>query len=1011
MEYNHVPGKFPLSLKGEKGVKFPNVVTPQLGQEPFTTELVKVEHSDLCLTELDSMNPDLVIGDQEAMDRIYLKYTTKFSEEGNALFGHIAILALRIKMYMELEPPNGFHFRPADYLYYSLRYGPSFAELLKKIRQAAAITTLSSRLTQDTLKYVEELKNNDLKIAVNLEQKWDYDSFLNERFLIDFIETGSDLPWAFEPLEENVDSLDSFREAARSMLRTFKVRDIEVPGPEVMGTWINDSITPTDDGAKVNRTLLREYARDKRMEELTSIRPDEPMKFKRSLVPVGPANLRDTWQCKPSTLFAVKRISFLLRQVLEDIPYSAMGRPYKVIQRRKILKRDNVQYLMFDYKKCGLTVNRNLICILADELSILYPGKGFEEMKRFANIELQNGTETLHPIRGVGLGNCNEGVTLIQCVVGHIFKKMFDIDSIFFNDDGVFVLPEKLVYRRFTQIGTFLKGIGMILNLKKTIISDCNIFCEDYIIAEDKEVDYSKTQLSILPFAQCFFERNIVTAKSLFNSLQRGLIGKRVESDSLLPSLVNLYGFEFHKEEVFWPFEIGGWKYLGNTSCNEVVTFIFGPGRYMTSCSAQGAIPITKEWCHYLVNHDKLTGLVRAKGNIPYRGFVENPFKDPLLKAPQSELAEEFLHSLGLETNQEKICQRDDLYNYRGLKNAKPRIRRGLADKRLQTRKSIWRSFKLFRLRVRNTFYPSWYDIITVLNYMRRGDTLPMYYTPPVCLIDGWKPFSSSRKKGRYMIPRVDQRRGNGSQEGFNFLTESVIAGHWKMGSDLYAGYDYFISSRDRSIISDIDLHVPQEEYIPPDYIYLFLPSKRYALIILNSIFKMNPSHWVDMGPVQTDISKVINPLETIFPQHHNAWKRIRRSYEKHNASANLREILLNLSIMGEDESLLILSMLREELNSILEERRASRKTEEPPDIPPEIYILDEDDALADQLLGERDELDLIDEFEEEFEYGSDAPTFEDDPFPTYLGDEEEFDEFYELDRISVHSAVSLPRE
>jgi hypothetical protein len=982
-----------------------------MGEAPFGTDIPKVKWDEGSLTALREIGPIFLMEDRPALERIYQEYSLKWSQTGVPLFGHISIMSVRLMMYMEVKPPNGFHFKPLDYLKYSLEFGPAFAKLLKSVRQAAAIKTLSTRFTRKAEESFDALINNDLKITIDLSKDWDYDSFLNERYLIDYVEEGSDLPWAFEPLETNRATLDKFREAARLMLSEYKLDDINVPGPVEYGSWISDSITPTDDGPRVNRSLMRDLARRGSIDDLTSIDLNEPMIFNRSLVPVGPANLRDTWQCYPRTLFTVKRISFLLRQIVDNLPNSAMASPYKAIARRKVLKQDDVTYLMFDYRKCGLTVNRELITILGEELEYLYPGKGFEEMSKFRNVELRNLGEVLHPVRGVGLGNCNEGITLLQCVVGYMFKRVAGIDSIFFNDDGVFVLRES-IFRRFTQIGTLLMDIGLILNLKKTILSDCNIFCEDYIVSDRKIVDYSKLQLSILPYAACFFQTNIAAAKSLFYSIERGNIGRRVDAKHLLPDLVRLYGIEFHESEIRWPFEIGGWSYLSNTSVNNVLEFIFHPQRFLTTDRERGSIPFISEWIHYLISREELTKLLRLKGRIPFRGFVENPFKDSSLNSPQSEDVEEILRLLGLPTNEQVKLERDSLYNFRGLKNAKPNIKIGLARLRLISRKKTWVAFKAYRKNVRKTYWRTWHDVMQVLNYMKGGDTLPSYYLPPTFLIEGWKESSSSRKRGRYLVPRPKQARGTKSREGMNSLLESVYQKQWRAGSDYYAAYDFFIASRDRSIISDIDLRLPEEEYIPPDYIYLFLPSKRYALILLYSIYGKIPTVWSQSGSTRLLFSNAINALEKIFPMHCHAWRKIRLRFEKANAGPLFREILRSLSINTESESLLVLGMLKDELESFILEKSLIRKEIRTGDVAEEQFMFfDENDSLADELLGERNEDDLYSDFENEYIEASEASSMDDDLPPDYVGDEYEYDEFDELDRISLHSAVSLLRE
>jgi hypothetical protein len=923
------------------------------------------------------------------------------------LSGHIALLAGRLIAYEEVNPPNGKHFNPLHYIQYSLEFGPSFASLLKKIRQAATLKTLASRVIVDNDKFFDEICHNDLNITVDLTSNWDYDSFLNERFLIDFLEEGSDLHWAFAPLEENSASLDSFRLAARSLFRSYAPDEITKPGKEEYSTWISDSVTPSE-GPSINRTLMRKLALEGTIESLETYDINEPMRFKRSKVPVCPANMRDTWQSYISTLFSVKRISYLLRQVCDPLPYSAMGHPEKVIRRRKMLKKDN-QYLMFDYKKCGLTVNRNLLMIIAEELDALYPDKGFDEIFRFKTVQLENETVTLYPPRGVGLGNCNEGITLIQCVFGHMVKNKFGTNSIFFNDDGVFQIGDNL-YRQFAWTASLLEGCGMILNLKKTFISRNTIFCEDYEILGEQQYDYSKTQLSVIPFVNCFFSATISDAKALFSSIKQGLLGKVIGVANFLPSLVQFYGFEFHKSEYLWPYELGGWSYLGDTSLNECINFIFSPQDYLESCEERSFIPLLKEWVYFLVNHEQISKKLVKRGRIPYRQFVSNPFKVGNLNSPHSEEVEGLLHSLGLQNNREKKKGLDDLYNYRGLKNAKPRIKLALAKQRYTSRRQVWREFREFNKIERPRFYPFWTDILKVLNYMKGDSNLPSFYFPPSVLVEGWKESTNLRKRGRFYIPGQGKLVRKGDFEGRNILFESITQNRFKRGSDILAGEYEILAHKDRPIFSDIDLFTPRDNIYPPDYVYLFVPNKQIATTVMYSKYKKVPFKWVERDTPKHALKAFLNPLEMLFPAFANKWRRIRREFAKTNHLELLRTFLKGLEIDGEKDCKILFPILNELLVKAIENDShvITPYTEDNINDPYELDYIREDDRLAEKLIGERNVNDLCDEYDEY------PDSFDEDPdddfeIPSQCS-EEPFDEFDELDRISFFAAVPLER-
>jgi hypothetical protein len=896
-------------------------------------------------------------------------------EDKEIIHIHVQRLALKLLLYSQVNPPNGFTLDPRDYIKYNLRDGPSFANWLKKARQAMMIKSLSFQLIEDNKAFIREIELNDYNIEFNKE-RYDYDSFFHEQHLLRFKEDADDFAWAFKEVDAEGRWYTLFRSAAKTFLANHKLSKINQCSQDDMATWISDSVTQTDDGPILNRALMRQLAIEgKTVSEIENSRNQPYLRFKRKSVFVSPGNARDTWQCYPRTLFKVKRISHLLRQVLNPLPNSAMADPKKAWQRRQRIHNDDHMYFLFDYKKCGLTVNRELLKILGEELNLIYPGEGFDELCHFNNVKVMNGDSELHPLRGVGLGNCNEGVTLIQCVIGHILKSVRHLDGIFFNDDGVFSGPFDEIQRSFGWILTSIKKLGMIINLKKSFISECNVFCEDYFITKNN-MSYEKIQSLIIPFSEIFFVNNISKAKILCSDLCRNLIGRRINID-LFYSFATWWGYEFHPSEYWWPFEYGGWRRYGTTSINECLNVIYYPMEYCPK-DQFGSIPFFREWAYYLITSQKVREIVRYRGNIRYRKHVQNPFISSDLKYPHSAQTEEWLEQLGLQNNQGQESALHDLYNIRGLKNAKPKIKLGKANKLQKLRKAIWRSFRLFRSnhdRRVFTEHPS--EVLNILRFLRGNEITPQMYEPPRWTITRWAPLTGSNftYAGRVLFPDNYKSAENDKLSILKAM-ESVTNGYLIEGARPDRLRRYNQKLENRPIVSDYRFKVPNGS-IPSigAWTKLFFGKRKFAMIYYASRYNRFPIGTVDL-PYSKELEHMLkDSIRSIFP---NARKRYWAMVKLARKLDNYEDILDSFhctEYYDEDDFSVALDMLEDYLTN------SSRS---PPDV-------DEDDwgEYVDDLLEATIDWDLINfqfgkiDFEElmfeyELEYGSEPEFYSD---------------------------------
>jgi len=297
-----------------------------------------------------------------------------------------------------------------------------------------------------------------------------------------------------------------------------------------------------------------------------------------------------------------------------------------------------------------------------------------------------------------------------------------------------------------------------------------------------------------------------------------------------------------------------------------------------------------------------------------------------------------------------------------------------------------------------------------VLTYMKGDSFLPSYYLPPSILVEGWEDTDSFKRRGRYYIPKVKHIVRKGDFEGMNILLERVTQGRLKKGSDIFAGHYEIISSKRRPIFSDIDLKIPERVIFPPDYVYLFVPNKQIAFMVMYSKYNRTPKKWIELSTPEHVLKRFINPLEEIFPTFKNKWRKIMNEFSKHKFIEEYRYFMRNIDIYLESDVKHLFGILDEYLLYLIENRPVAEEEFDNSDEDPyELNFIREDDRLLAQLAGERLMDDLIDAYED------DAYSFEDeedsDLYVALSDVEEDFEEMDNLDRISYFSAVQAERQ
>jgi hypothetical protein len=631
----------------------------------------------------------------------------------------------------------------------SRTYRNYFSEILKKVRNICMISSLADGVTNEFIEYKEDILNEFkrmLSFPFLEEDHIHYDSLLNEQYLIHYEETVDDYKNAFVESSYDESMLETFEEYAEHLLRLRKVESLSRPLDTDIMTWISDSKTydSSENTLKVNRNMMRENPTSRG--SLTC-----HFRFYRSIVNVAPANVRDTFICDKDTLYTTKYLSFLLRQIIDEIDYSAMTSDVvKAIKRKRSLKEEACN-IMLDFKKCGLTIPHRTINIISDVLIKIYPD--FEDvfncLKGYSNATLKFDNEEKKILRGTGLGNGNELCTLIGCVVAHYFRVLHDWKSIVYNDDSVWNYRNHNKKDSIDCLLSFFEGIGFEVNLRKTFISRFNVFCEEYFAPEEK--DWTKRQLFFLPLAGLFLQNSTANAKRFYSSYCKSLIGTNYGIDHYFIIIKKLYGVEFHEFEYVLPLELGGWKNYNNSNVSCIIDLLNNPKSYLSSWQYSYK-RIIFQFVHYLL----------SSGKTSLEGFFETSIKyssSKILKFIDSYKhhkifdIEETIAKIYDITSEEQYHEIDEaLLNTRGLHNCRPRLRLGLDRKSQFSRKRFFRLFWKIK-----DFFPGSYDHNLdgyVINLLRAGGISDTFRIPEQL----YEKFSSDQsliqKKGKITIVR-----------------------------------------------------------------------------------------------------------------------------------------------------------------------------------------------------------------------------------------------------------------
>jgi hypothetical protein len=760
-----------------------------------------------------------------------LKYRSKYIEDGSQIHLQLSMFFVRIASYQNLA---NFKFcpvyTPETYLMGSLKRGPAFADALKKVRSFAMLITYAEEkfndLDEKIIEYNEEWSEI---LPFDSSRKYNYDDFLSESYLLFWKdEDVDDFKWAFEPVEIDDEASELFRDAVMHVLSENIRPDIKSPDPDVIGSWTSDStcFDTNPELHKPHRNLVRERIQ-KGLKNPFGENKDE-FRFRRSIIPVGPGNFRDAWEPDFDTLFSIRSISNVMRPIVEAIPFSAMYDPIIATKRKRMLRKKDSIYFMMDFKKSAITIPRDLIVIMGECLETLYPDiKEFEYIRSYRNVKVYDKGEWHIPLRGVGLGNMNELYTLMQCAFGYLNKKLFNTDSIFFNDDAVYELNPDRKKDQVIFTLSLIESLGCIVNFAKSVISHSNVFTEEYTSRGD--YDYSKLQLLVVPMTGILFCSTTWEAKRFAYGIDRQLIGSGVRSLFLtfLEVPINLYKAEFGKIDPLLPYHLGGWIDFSTSNFSCLIEYIISTETFLKSVKEQGSIPEVRRWIRYcLASRNGGESLLSAKAKIAYRGeYLTNPLKYNEIFKERDELSTFIFGYSGVLSSEDYESTLDDILNYRGLHNAKPRIKHGLARKEERRRKGSFKRFQ--RLKKMSTFVltQDFYGLEVILDAVKAVPDAPSYFSYPEILVKDSISYKGPLKKRTVVTfvkgSDIASSGENSVRTSIARTLESIRTGIWFHGSDPFIFRDLWRKKKSGYLVTEglmPNLRGGIEPILPPGF-------------------------------------------------------------------------------------------------------------------------------------------------------------------------------------------------
>jgi len=883
----------------------------------------------------------------------------------------------RIIMFRRITECTEFNL--VNYLKCSLNFGPLSAERLKKVRQFSTIYSLGEIILKPTKEAIKELKGSPMNELVPfIEKRVGYDYYLHQQFLVHFEEESDDFFTVFEKKHGECEAVGFFKACCIEVLEEYKLQEIKEPEEHEYFSWLTDAGAFDDDAMK-NRPQKKQV-REKLERGENPLQDTVDFRFKRTIVNVDPGNTRDAWSCNLSTLVSIKKVSYCLRQILEPIESTTMSSPYKAQSRYRKILGTKGDFVMVDIKKCGLSLPHELITIIGECIEQVYgPSRAVELIKAFKNSKVYDGVFLRTPLRGTGLGNFNEGTSLIQVVIGRMILKQSDgkIRGIFFNDDGAFKTAVNYKSAVETIKGAY-DSVGIELQMKKTIISKSNVYCEDYIISEDNELDFTKRQLRRVKCIELLFKKEKFEMKQAAYSSDRQFVGSgELSSWRRFLHQFTRHFIEFHVTEEYWPFLLGGWYDNSESNFNSTMIELFDPS---TDPIVRGLQPMLRKWSCRLIESEPLNK------RLPLKYRKELHFKEPFLLSLEDE---SLFPMLGILT----VERLDEIYNSalnaRGLHNARPRMKEIIAEKLSRSRRKTWELFRSERLENLPSLGRGSTSMISLINKLNDGTFGFINFGMPEFLVkENTEHFFKEEVSGMVFVKNNNSNDKQSLEDRMKFK-ESIVGHYWEASSGYFSVQKKVSKFKESYLVREGGLIIPGTFDRIPGYYRSLAKSPKLLLIEYCSRKRVYPYKFLPEfeDPDEKRIEdRFKDPITQLAKDESeiNLWKKLC----KKKKNREYLEILLNkISLHTHKDFAKFLGMVPGYLERCREVKREGKKK------PPldNVNIIYTDIHDTEELFDKEDLLDLLIDFEveEELNFGDYNENTENEIFDEIEDDEE----------------------
>jgi len=431
-----------------------------------------------------------------------------------------------------------------------------YVSYLKKLRFKSFVRSINGTFTEPDpeLNSIESYYITDIGQIFNYR----YYFFWSE-------EDPHDENWSFEPISPLTDEV---KEEFSNILYSMLPEDIEEVNP--LEVLLSSSSSSAD-------SLMTDGSQPVFIEKQNAkgnCFSKDPLVAKIVYVQKSPGDTRGASVHNISQSNTIKLVEKQVAEVAKAIPHSAYISDKDEFERRyQSYKSKFSRHYCKDYKKDGLTKNRELLILVLKVLARKYPDisafTDYQNLFSSWSFFYPNDKELRCPPRGIGLGMSSAITTIIGCVVIQMcltrLQARGDLyfsgaEGLVYHDDNTIGFFDDESLQSYDEIDDVLcQDLGIIKNKKKSFYADEFVLCERYSNSLNDKKSY---QLNLLysPYAAC----NIVHGKDLLQQIVR------FQSDfdvlQFTSGYEEYFGYELHPGEFKKPYRLGGWLpavYLG----------------------------------------------------------------------------------------------------------------------------------------------------------------------------------------------------------------------------------------------------------------------------------------------------------------------------------------------------------------------------------------------------------------------------------------------------------------